>query len=196
MISIMDILPKEIIEEIFSYVDFVNTRAVCTDWKTMADKVEVNRGHIVIINQKTFDEYLNSNPNKYSRFIIIGGIFSLREYFEPFRNLTDKTDRLYSCRTFHTNGCVTTGPLYYISKTELISDCHVQHSHKMVLPGIEIIQYFLNKHPLIIGNPAFKKLSLKKTIDYYYNFITTSDYPEKRKAAFTDEYMTFCNTFK
>jgi hypothetical protein len=117
----------------------------------------MDSGHVVIISNKVFYEYIESNPNRYSRFVIIGGLFSLRECFEPFRNSTDKTDRLYSCKTFHTNGCVTTRSLYYISKMELISDENVKNSYKMILPGLEIINYFLNKHPLISGAPAFKK---------------------------------------
>jgi hypothetical protein len=168
--------PNEIIQEIFLHVKFETTRSVCQQWKELSDDLEIKRNRITV-TQKMLKIYINSQPlrfNMFNIFFLQDSIYCIECIFKLDKNGWHRG--FERRKDFFCDGLRFTSDEIVIhsqSKNDIIvtMDCR----KNFYLPGTDIINHFINKHPVYnCEKKDIKDSVLKSSIDDYRQMIIKS----------------------
>ena len=165
-------LPNDILNEIFSYLlsevkYYSIIRSLNKQFKNFADEIESN-GRVIEINRNKFIKYINEQPSLINLDYITYNyqelpiICSYR--YKKNHHYIDYNKSYYQCYCEPLANCdCNKHKNLYISLSEIINK--ISDMYKVFIP-LDIVIYFLYKHPLI-SNKNFKTKSLYKNFDFH-----------------------------
>lgn len=160
-------IPYEMVDEIISYLSTDKLKTINKKYKQIGDSIELEYGITVIITQNMLKNYLLSlylNRPTINILWVDGEYLRDDIYFKRYESNTCNIIYVGYCDSLLTKDVSL---MYYFSSESKIRDFR---NKKTYLPGTDIINYFLLKHPLS-NNHNFMIKSRSNTYQYYIKCI-------------------------
>jgi hypothetical protein len=175
----LSFFPKETLQEIFLHVKFEITRSICHQWKDLSDELELKRCRINI-TQKMLKSYISSRPlrfNMFNIFFVQGDVYCSEATFKL--NNTNDNNYVrgfeYGKKFFNESIEITFDELVtgLRSKDDIVIS--MNNKKRFYLPGTDLINYFINKHPVFhLEKKDIKNTVLKLSLGDYHQMIIKS----------------------
>ena len=148
-------------------VPFSIGRGINKYFKSLADKIELERDKHILITEDMILKFLNSDTSSFSYMVKYndGG----RSYFK-YRKILN---RYHLCRKGNCIGesCQCNDKELSYSIDEIKTQLQNSHIRQLIMPGYDIINFLVLNHPLALDNKKFVVKRLKSTIAYYINIM-------------------------